>query len=53
MSLLEIKDDWSFICVAYIHYAGYLSGLLGLILAIVRVRPVIKPDTKIVRENGT
>ena len=53
LSLLEIEDYWTYVYFFYVHYASYLGGLLGLILAIVCVRSVIKPDTKMVRENGT
>ena len=36
---LEIADTWSFVRVAYIHNAGYLGGLLGLVVALVSIRP--------------
>ena len=54
LSLLKIEDNWSFIRVAYIHYASYLGGLLGLILALVCVRPDRKSDseTNMIRKNG-
>lgn len=36
---LEIEDTWSFVRVAYIHNAGYMGGLIGLIVALVAIRP--------------
>jgi hypothetical protein len=39
ISQLEVTDTWSFVRVAYIHNAGYLGGLIGLILALVMLRP--------------
>lgn len=35
----DIEDRWAFIRVAYIHNASYLGGLLGLIVALLLVRP--------------
>lgn len=36
----RIVDSWSFVRVAYIHNAGYLGGLTGLIVALVLIRPM-------------
>lgn len=36
---LFVTDRWAFIRVGYIHSASYLGGLLGLILALVFIRP--------------
>ncbi len=36
---LKITDTWSFVRVAYIHNAGYLGGLIGLVIALVTIRP--------------
>ena len=40
-SLLQVSDVRSFVCVAYIHNAGYLGGLTGLVIAllILKFRP--------------
>ncbi|MFO1021249.1 MAG: hypothetical protein U0903_11205 [Planctomycetales bacterium] len=35
----DIVHKWSFVRVAYIHNAGYLGGLLGLITALLLIRP--------------
>ncbi len=35
----NIVDTWSFVRVAYIHNASYLGGLVGLIVALVAIRP--------------
>jgi hypothetical protein len=35
----KITDTWSFVRVAYIHNAGYLGGLIGLLVALVLIRP--------------
>ena len=37
-SALSLKDLPEFIIVAYLHAAGYLGGLLGLLIAVVYVR---------------
>jgi hypothetical protein len=34
-----ITDKWAFVRVAYIHNAGYLGGLIGLVVALVAIRP--------------
>ncbi|MBI1249827.1 hypothetical protein GC197_18530 [bacterium] len=39
---LKIEDRWAFVRVAYIHNAGYLGGLLGLLLALVFLRPMTR-----------
>lgn len=36
---LEIDDQWAFVRVAFIHNAGYLGGVIGLVLALILVRP--------------
>lgn len=36
---LDIEDRWAFIRVAYIHNASYLGGVIGLVLALLLVRP--------------
>lgn len=42
---LQITEPWAFIRVAYIHNASYLGGILGLILALLFVRPSSKSVT--------
>ena len=37
---LKVTDTWSFVRVAYIHNAGYLGGLIGLVVALRMIRPV-------------
>ena len=39
---LKITDKWAFVRVGYIHNAGYLGGLCGLVLSYF----VVKPDKK-------
>ena len=36
---LEVSDTWSFVRVAYIHNAGYLGGVIGLVIALMKIRP--------------
>lgn len=36
---LEINDLWAFVRVAYIHNAGYAGALIGLIAALLLIRP--------------
>jgi hypothetical protein len=36
---LKIVDRWPFLRVAFIHNAGYLGGLAGLLAALIVVRP--------------
>lgn len=36
---LGVRDHWSFVRVAYIHNAGYLGAAIGLIVALVLIRP--------------
>lgn len=43
--LLKIDDRWAFVRVAYIHNAGYLGGLIGLIVALALLRPKIQSAT--------
>jgi hypothetical protein len=38
---LEIVDRWAFLRVAFIHNAGYLGGLAGLLAALMLVRPTV------------
>lgn len=35
----NITDTWSFVRVAYIHNAGYVGGFIGLVVALVLIRP--------------
>ena len=42
----KIVDTWSFVRVAYIHNAGYLGGLIGLVVALVTIRPGHAPSTE-------
>jgi hypothetical protein len=35
LKYLGISDGWAFVRVAYIHYGGYLGGLIGLIISII------------------
>lgn len=37
---LEVVDTWSFVRVACIHNAGYLGGLVGVVVALIVLRPV-------------
>lgn len=39
IQFLKITDTWSFVRVAYIHNAGYFGGLVGLVVALVAIRP--------------
>jgi hypothetical protein len=39
---LEIKDLRAFVIVAYLHAAGYLGALFGLVLAVVYVRRCLR-----------
>lgn len=36
---LDITDTWAFVRVAYIHNASYLGGVIGLVVALVTIRP--------------
>lgn len=40
-----ITDAWAFVRVAYIHNASYLGGLVGLIVALVTIRPAKVANT--------
>ena len=42
---LDVMDIYAFARVAYIHNAGYLGGLLGLLVAFIVIRPS-KPHQK-------
>lgn len=35
----NIENHWEFVRVAYVHNASYLGGLIGLLVALVAVRP--------------
>ncbi|HUG67165.1 MAG TPA: hypothetical protein VMM76_05415 [Pirellulaceae bacterium] len=39
LNSLDIQDHWAFIRVAYIHNASYAGGLLGLVVALLLIRP--------------
>jgi hypothetical protein len=36
---MGVKDIWSFMRVAYIHNAGYLGGLVGIVVALLCLKP--------------
>ena len=42
---LGLTDIWPFVRVAYIHNASYLGGLVGLIAALILVRPRHEMDS--------
>ncbi len=46
----DITDTWSFVRVAYIHYASYLGGAIGLIFALATIRPRRKELTDVDRQ---
>ena len=50
---LQITDVWSFVRVAYIHNAGYLGGLVGLVFALIAIRPSRNQQQKPELTNGT
>jgi hypothetical protein len=35
----DIADKWPFVRVAYIHNAGYLGGFIGVVAALITIRP--------------
>lgn len=39
LQALGIQGEWAFIRVAYIHSGSYLGGLLGLLSALIIIRP--------------
>lgn len=41
----QISDQWAFVRVAYVHNAGYLGGLVGLILTFFFIKPIGTQDT--------
>ena len=41
----DVTDHWSFVRVAYIHNAGYLGGIIGLIVALTGIRPKARGPT--------
>ncbi len=42
-----VSDFYPFICVGYIHNAGYIGGLLGLILTFLFIRPQTQAGAQI------
>ena len=40
LAYFDIEDSFAFVRVAYIHNASYMGGAIGLIVALVFVRPV-------------
>jgi hypothetical protein len=44
----RVSDVWPFMRVAYIHNAGYLGALAGLLLTFIAIRPGTSRD-----RNGT
>ncbi|PQO35673.1 hypothetical protein C5Y96_08420 [Blastopirellula marina] len=56
IQVLDIQDEWSFIRVAYIHSGSYMGGLLGLLSALIIIRPEStsvarsEKSTKVVQE---
>lgn len=40
LNRLGVSDHWAFIRVGYIHNAGYLGGLVGLVLTFFLLKPV-------------
>lgn len=51
----DVTDNWSFVRVAYIHNAGYLGGIIGLVVALstIRPNPTTNEPTKRENTNGT
>lgn len=51
---LQVTDTWAFARVAYIHNASYLGGLVGLVAALVLIRPIpsAPPDQAPPRDSG-
>ena len=49
----KITDTWSFVRVAYIHNAGYLGGLIGLVVALVMIRPRRDESMETKNTDGT
>lgn len=43
---LHIKQPREFVRVAYMHNASYLGGIVGLVLALLLVRPTAKGETR-------
>jgi hypothetical protein len=39
----RVSDVWPFMRVAYIHNAGYIGGLVGLLLTYFAIRPGVQP----------
>lgn len=54
---LHIVDQWPFVRVAYIHNAGYLGGLIGLVVALVSIRPnkstAASPNPEVASDTAT
>lgn len=49
----QITDTWSFVRVAYIHNAGYLGAAIGLIVALVTIRPTLTGKMPISRSGAS
>jgi hypothetical protein len=48
----KVADRWPFVRVAYIHNAGYLGAVVGLVVALTAIRPNRTP-VKAEVPNGT
>ena len=50
----QVTDTYSFVRVAYIHNASYLGGLIGLIVALLAIRPQRMPpdNDNSLRDDG-
>ena len=44
---MGVTDAWAFLRVAYIHNAGYLGGLIGLVLTFFLIRPGEESDAEL------
>ena len=42
---LDISDIWPFVRVAYIHNASYIGGVIGLLLALILIKPLTRTAT--------
>ena len=49
---IGVTDVWGFVRVGYIHNAGYLGGLVGLVLTYFLIRPEETPDDKTIIRGG-
>ncbi|RCS50509.1 hypothetical protein DTL42_10355 [Bremerella cremea] len=52
LRLMDVEHGWAFIRVAYIHNAGYLGILVGLVIALVCIRPA-KPSPQQASLSGS